>query len=159
MKVKGLKELTCTQKELASALGITPGRVNQLIDEKVIIADESDKNHAVYIFDSLKNYYLSKNVSGTGVDYWKERGLNERAKRQMNELRLKQNEGELYDAQEVEAAISEAMVILRNNLQSIPAKYALQLENKSQAEISALLEQEIETQLQELSGNVSRETK
>ena len=152
-KIKSnLNEITCSQKALAEALSLTPTRINQLIDEDIVVVDESDKNHGVFVFDSLKNYFLSKNVSGSGVDFWKERGLHERAKRQLAELKVKQTEGELYLASEVEQTFLELVMMFRNNLLGLPSKFAPILEGKSREEISTLLTQEIEERLKELSN-------
>ena len=152
-KIKSnLNEITCSQKALAEALGLSAMRVNQLIDEDIVVVDESDKNHGVFVFDSLKNYFLSKNVSGSGVDFWKERGLHERAKRQLAELKVKQTEGELYLASEVEQTFLELVMMFRNNLLGLPSKFAPILEGKSREEISTLLTQEIEERLKELSN-------
>ena len=152
-KIKnGVTELTCTQKALAEALQLTPMRVNQLIAEKIVVADESDKGGGVYLFESVKNFYLSRNVQGTGVDYWKERGLNERAKRQLNELKVQQTAGEMYLASDVENGILELVTALRNNLLGLPATLAAQLENLSREEIYAELTSEIENLLEELSN-------
>ena len=152
-KIKSnLNEITCSQKALAEALGLSAMRVNQLIDEDIVVVDESDKNHGVFVFDSLKNYFLSKNVAGSGVDFWKERGLHERAKRQLAELKVKQTEGELYLASEVEQTFLELVMMFRNNLLGLPSKFAPILEGKSREEISTLLTQEIEERLKELSN-------
>ena len=152
-KIKSaLNEITCSQKALAEALNLSTVRINQLIDEDIVVVDESDKNHGVFVFDSLKNYFLSKNVSGSGVDFWKERGLHERAKRQLAELKVKQTEGELYLASEVEQTFLELVMMFRNNLLGLPSKFAPILEGKSREEISALLTQEIESRLEEISS-------
>lgn len=150
-KIKsGLAELTCTQKALAEVLNLTPARVNQLIEEKIVVSDERDKQGAVMVVESLRNYYLSKNAAGSGVDFWKEKGLHERAKRQLAELKVRQAEGELYVAEEVEKTYSELLIMLRSNLLGLPTKFASQLEGKSREEIFATLTQEIENLLQEM---------
>ena len=150
-KIKSdLVNLTCTQKALAEAIGISAARVNQLIEEKVVAVDESDKQGAVFVVSSLRNYYLSKNAAGSGVDFWKEKGLHERAKRQLAELKVRQSEGELYIAAEVEQTYSEILTVLRNNLLGLPSKLAAQLEGKSREEIFQSLTQEIESDLEQL---------
>lgn len=151
-KIKSdLRQATCSQKAFAEAIGLTPARINQLIDEEIVVVDESDKQRGVIIFDSMRNYFLSKNVQGSGVDFWKERGLHERAKRQLAELKVEQESGKLYIAEEVERTLTELFTIFRNNLLGLPSKLSVQLENKSREEIFTLLTAEIETYLAELS--------
>lgn len=151
-KIKSdLKKMTCTQAALAEALELTRARVNQLIDEEVVIPDEEDKARGVFIFDSLRNYFLSNKVSDSGVNYWKEKGLHEAAKRKTAELKLREMEGELYEASTVENAFAEILGNLRNNLLGLPAKYAIMLENQPREKIYSILTREIEEQLEVVS--------
>ena len=50
------KEITVTQRNLATYLGITPARICKLVKEGTIIRDESDASGGVFFGDSLKNY-------------------------------------------------------------------------------------------------------
>lgn len=157
MKIKsGLKELTCTQRALAEALELTAARVNQLINEEVVIADESDTSGGVFVYDSLKNYFLSNKATSSGVNYWTEKGLHEAAKRKMAELNLREKEKQLYEAATVENAFAEILTLLRNNLLGLPAKFATQLENRSREEIYQTLTHEMENLLDELSRGRER---
>ena len=157
MKIReDLRNLTTTQSNLAKALGLTQPRINQLIDEEIVVRDEQDTSGAVKVFESVKNFYLSKNSVATGgVDYWKERGLHERAKRQMAELKVSQAEGELYFAADVEAVMIEQLTNFRNKLLGLPAKFAVRLEGKNREEINEMLTEEIENCLEELANNYS----
>lgn len=48
MKVRGkAREITVTQRSLADAIGLTPPRISQLIQEGVVIRDEKDKSGGV----------------------------------------------------------------------------------------------------------------
>lgn len=154
MKYKGdIKEITVTQTALGAALGISQQRINQLADEEICVRDEFDKQGGVFLFDSLKNYFLSKNQSATGgVNFWAEKALNEKAKREMNELKLQQARGELYVAADVESAFVEMLTALRSNLLALPAKLSAQLEGKSREEIYRSLNAELEERLEELSS-------
>lgn len=152
MKIKSdLRKLTCTQRALAECLELTAARINQLIDEEVVIRDEEDKQSSVFVFDSLKNYFLSNKVSSDGVNYWKEKGLHEAAKRKTAELNYRKLEGSVYDAATVESAFAEMLTSLRNNLLGLPSKFATQLENQSRESIYSILTAEIENLLDELS--------
>ena len=154
--VENLKKLTTTQSNLARALGITQPRVNQLIEEEIIIRDESDMSGGVFIFDSLKNYWRIKGVAtennSENLDLFTEKAKHEKVKREQNEIKLQQMQGEVLDALEVENILSELTVKLRSNLLGLPAKFATILEGKSRAEINKILTAEIEDKLTELSN-------
>lgn len=152
MKVTGnIKELTVTQTALSRALGLTPARINQLIDLEVVIRDEKDPSGGVFLFDSVKNYYLSRKAAKEDADLFLEKARHERVKRQISELKLAREEGRLYEASTVEAVMIEQLVGLRTHLLSLGAKMASLLEGKTRSEIAALLDREIEERLSELS--------
>lgn len=146
--------MTCTQSQLAKALGVSQPRVNQLIDEGVVVRDEMSTNGQVMLFESLQNYFLSKNVTGDNVNFWKERGLHERAKRELAELKLSKSRGAVYDAETVERELVELLTNFRNKLLGLPSKYATQLEGKTRGEIYSALTAAIEEELTELSEGV-----
>ena len=152
MRIQGeVKDATCTQVQLSRALGVSKQRVGQLIDEGVVIRDESSTTGQVMLFESLQNYFLSKNVSGDSVNFWKEKGLNERAKRRLNEIKVRKADGELYEAETVENAFIEMLTILRTNLLGLPSKMTPILEGKNRNEIFDLLTSEIESKLAAMS--------
>ncbi len=155
MKIQGeVKDATCTQTQLGRALGVSKQRVNQLIDEGVVIRDEFSTNGQVMLFESLQNFFLSKNTAGDGVNFWKEKGLHEKAKRELAELKLSKSRGEVYDASTVEGVLVELLTNFRSKLTGLPAKYSTQLEGKSRAEIYDVLTAAIEEELTELSEGV-----
>lgn len=162
MKLNGnYKEWSVTQTQLGKILEVSQPRINQLIDEEIVQRDESSKSGMVLLIDSLKNYYLSKAaaVDGGGtVNFWKEKGLHERAKRQLAELKLRQREGELYEAEIVEAVMIEHLTNFRNKLLGIPAKMAIRLEGKTRSEIYDGLTQELEECLTDLSQGYKNAT-
>ena len=85
-----------------------------------------------------------------GVNYFKEKGLHERVKREQAEIKLAQMKGELYEAETVERGIIEILATLRTHLTALPAKFSAQLEGKSREEIYQILTVEIEDKLSEL---------
>lgn len=160
MKLQGDYKLwTVTQTQFGQIIGVTQQRVNQLIDEKIILKDESSKNSAVMLIDSLREYYLSKQAAkdgGESVNFWKERALNEKAKRELNELKLEKERGNLYDACTVENVLAETIVNFRNKITGIPNKISPQLANKTAGEINELLAEEIEDVLNELADELEK---
>ena len=149
-----VKDATCTQTQLSRALGVSKQRVGQLIDEGIVVRDEFATNGQVLLFESLQNYFLSKNVGGDNVNFWKERGLHERAKRELAELKLSKSRGEVYAAETVENVLIELLTNFRSKLLGLPSKYATQLEGKNRDEIYTALTSAIEEELAELSEGV-----
>lgn len=156
MKLNGeIQDATCTQRQLSRALKLSTTRINQLIDEGIVVRDESSRSGQVMLFESLQNYFLSKNATGDNVNFWKERGLHEKAKRELAEVKLAKTRGELYEASVVEGVLVEVLTNFRNKLLGLPSKYAAQLEGKTRAEIYSSLSAAIEEELAELSEGVA----
>jgi phage terminase Nu1 subunit (DNA packaging protein) len=157
MKLQGDHNLwTVTQTQFGQIIGVSQQRVNQLIDEKIVLKDESSKNSAVLLIDSLREYYCSKQAAkdgGESVNFWKERALNEKAKRELNELKLAKARGEVYEAATVEAVMQEQLTDFKNKLLSLPNKLSPQLEGKTAGQINRLLNEELEDALKELAEN------
>ena len=154
MKLKGnYKEWTVSQSQLGTILNVSQPRVNQLIEEEIVLRDESAKNGAVLLIDSLRNYYLSKNAAGDNVNFWKEKGLHERAKRELAELKLRIQRGELYEAAVVESVMIEHLTNFRTKLLGLPSKIAATLPPSIRGEVYDTLTAEIENALEELANN------
>lgn len=153
-----IKLCSVTQRGLAKALGVSAARVNQLIDEAIIIRDESSKAGRVLLFESLENWFLSKKASGDGVNFWKERSLHEKAKRELAELKLSERRGELYEAATVESALIELLTDFRTKLLGLGHKLSPRLEGLTAAQMADALDGEIEIILKELSEGVESAT-
>ena len=156
MKYKGdPNEITVTQTTLGKVLGKSQQRIGQLIEEEIVVRDENDKNGAVFLVDSLRNYYLSKNATGgdSGVNFWKEKALHERAKRELAELKLRERRGELYEAGVVESVMIEHLTNFRTKLLGLPSKIAAALPADIRGEVYDTLTAEIENCLDELAKN------
>ena len=144
--------MTVPQTFLAKVLGVTQGRISQLLAEGIIVRDEESGQPRFH--ESIKNYYLSKNATGAGVNFWTEKALHERAKRQLAELKVRQREGELYEAAEVERELAEWLTEFRTKLLGTGHKLAKVLEGKTAAQICDIIDSEIIEILEELSKNV-----
>lgn len=153
MEIAGeLSEATTTQAKLARYLGFSKAYMSQLAEEgNILVKDDSDDKGRIFAFDSLKNYLLLKKSGKEGVNYFKEKGLHERVKREQAEIKLRQMKGELYEAETVEQAMIEVLTTLRTHLTALPAKLSVQLEGKNREEIYRILTAEIEDRLEELS--------
>ena len=138
---------------MGKALGITQQRVHQLIDEGVVIRDETSPGGAVKVIESIKNYYKVKshNEAPEEVDLMTERARHEKAKREIAELKLAKLQGSAYDAKTVELVMTEMASNLRTQLLGLPSKLAPILEDHKKEEIYEILTKEIEEKLSELS--------
>lgn len=141
-----------SQSQLAAAVGLSAMRINQLIGEGVVIRDPSSRTGEVMMLASLKNFYQSRKTSSEGVNFWTEKALHEKAKRELLEIKLGQARGELVEAQAVEESLTALFKVISQKLQAIPSKMARQLSGKNDLEIKQLLSEEIGYALEEL-GN------
>ena len=150
------KKITVSQTNFARAIGVTAGRVNQLIQEGVVLRDDKDARGGVYLVQSIRNYDALKSGSsgadGDDLNYISEKARHERIKRELSELRLAQNEASVYDARTVEMVMIEMLSNLRAQLLGLPAKLALVLDGRSKDGIYQTLTDEIEEKLSELGG-------
>ncbi|WP_295156203.1 hypothetical protein [Selenomonas sp. AE3005] len=156
MKVSGNPlHITVSQANLAKALRLTTGRVNQLIKEGVVVRDDNDARGGVFLVESVRNYDRSKGASNNSeeeeLDYTQEKARHEKVKREISELKLAKADGRVYDARTVELVMIEMLSNLRTQLLGLPSKMAPQLDGKSKEEIYTMMTSEIEDKLAELS--------
>ena len=151
-----LKYYVVSQTQFASAVGLSAMRINQLIDEGIVIRDPLSRTGEVMLLESLQNFYQSRKTTGDGVNFWAEKALHEKAKRELSELKLEQERGEVYKASEVEAVLTEMLIDFRNKLSGLGHKLAAQLEGKSATGICAAIDAEIEQALEEVSDEIGK---
>ena len=152
-----IKSASVKQKELAAALGLTAARVNQLIDEGIVIRDELSRSGRVMLFDSLRNYFLSRKTTDEGTNYWLEKARHEKVKRELSELKLRKESGELYEAATVERVLAELMTTFKSKLEGTGHKLAPRLEGLTASAICDIIDEEIADILKELSDDVKGE--
>lgn len=151
----GLKSLTTTQTEMGRALGLTSGRVHQLVQEGIAIRDPNDKAGGIFVVETMKNYYSQWSggtADGDAPDLNEERARHEKAKREIAELKLAELQGSVYPAKTVELVMTEMASNLRTQLLGLPAKLAPILEGQKKEAIYTALTKEIEEKLSELSA-------
>ena len=156
MKVtEDARKITVSQSNLARAIGVTSGRVSQLIQEGIVLRDDRDSRGGVFLVQSIRNYGALKNRrDGEGdddLDYISEKAKHERVKREIAELRLAKMERRAYDAKTVELVLTEMLSNLRTQLLGLPSKLAPQLEGKTRDQIYEVMTRELEERLSELS--------
>lgn len=160
-RLKGTLDFYCvSQTQLAEVLGLTPMRINQLIDEGIVIRDPTSRTGEVMLIESLRNFYLSRKTTddGKGVNYWKEKALHEQINRKRDELKLAQESGELYEAATIERVLTEHYTDFKNKLLGVGHKLAPRIEDLNAAQISDIIDSEIEIILEELSQVVDEKT-
>lgn len=155
MKAVGeVKNITTTQAALARYLNLSQPRIHQLIDEEIVM--RSNDGNSVLVADSIKNYFMAKSNKAENdtpkVDYWQEKGLLERAKRELAELKLAKARGQVYDAADVEKAFVELLANVRTNLMNLAHYLPQELTDCTEDEISAILNSSFENLLEEMSN-------
>lgn len=147
-------EMLFTTKQLAEILNLSPRRVQQLAEEGVLVKSSRGKYKAV---ESIQNFIrqLSKEQSSkaSGVDYFDERALHEKAKREKAQLELAVMKGELHRSEDVEFVMNDMIAAFRSRILAIPSKLAPQLAGKTDIPmIQQLLSLETNEALTELSN-------
>jgi len=146
-------EMIFTTNQLAELLNLTPRRVQQLAEEGVLVKADRGKYKAL---DSIQNYIKSiQDKQGTGktdVDYFDERALHEKAKREMAEMELSVMRGDLHRSQDVKYVMNDMIAAFRSRMLALPAKLSPQLLGKNKLPvINNLLMTDICEALKELS--------
>lgn len=142
-----------TAKAVAKWLDLTERRVRQLRDDKII----SEYRPGLYeLQETTLRYinYLRKNnpESEKQIDYNTERAKLIRAKRENEELELKQRKNEVHKSEDIEQVMTDMLIRFKTRMMSIPAKQSPILsKKKDQTEIFKLLKQAIDEALEELS--------
>lgn len=149
-----VKLMSVSQRQMAAALGLSTTRINQLVTEKILVLDESRADGRLMLFESLQNYFLSKKTTSDGVNFWTERALHEKAKRELAELKVAQRKGELYEAARVEQFLAECIILFRDKLLGMGHKLAKRLEGKTAAQVCDIIDVEVTEFLEELVEDV-----
>jgi hypothetical protein len=119
---------------------------------------DRDKASKYAVQDNVRRY-IDYIKNGGKVDetedeaqsnYWEEKALHEKAKRELTEIQLAKIRGKMHDAKDVELVMTEMLTNLRTQLLGLPSQLAPQLAGKSQEDIFTRLNEEIESRLNEL---------
>lgn len=154
MKLSGnYKSWEVTQSILGKLLNVTQQRISQLVAEGFLTEVKSSK--LLNLAESIQKFIAYK-LNTEYVDYKKEKALNEKAKRELNQLKLMMQRGEIYDAAEIEKEVIDAVINFRTQFQGLGNKLALQLTNKPPEEIASIINSEVEENLIELSERLKR---
>lgn len=153
---KDTSDIVVNTDVLASVLGFTRQRINQLAKEGVL---EKQAPGRFLLLLNIKKYieYMrvgqaDKEEESATAQYWEEKALHEKAKRKIAELKLARISNQLHDATDIEYVLTNMLVTFRNRILGIPGKLAPQLLGvNSLTEIQELIDRELREALTELS--------
>lgn len=147
-----------TSKLVAEYLDVTERRVRQLRDEGVIT---EVRPGMYYLKDTTRKYIRSlKKGDSVGLNYTEEKAKLTKAKREREELELREREKFLHESVDVERVVSRILVNFKSRLLGIPATLSPTLAKKTdKTEINQLILEAIKEALVELSdyNNLFRE--
>nr|WP_278429990.1 hypothetical protein [Brevibacillus laterosporus] len=151
-------EMVFTTKQLSEIFDLSARRVQQLAEEGIFVREKRGKYRAI---ESMRNYirFLQNNNSDSesDVDYYEEKALHERAKREKAEIEVALLKGHMHKAEDVAAVMNDMVASCRAKLLSLPTKLAPSLLGKDDvSHVRELISKEIREALDELS-NYSRE--
>ncbi len=155
-KVINIDSTTVSAAVLGDMFGVTDRRIRQMAEEGIVVRAAKGRYKLV---DSVKNYLLTMKLAaeGVGVEFAdgeisleEEKGLHERVKRHISEMKLQIMKGELHKARDVEVVMTDMLVSFKTRMMNIPSKVAPILENRDAAFIKDRLTSEINEALNEL---------
>ncbi len=155
-KVTNIDSITVSAAVLGDLLGVSERRVRQRAEEGIMVRASKGRYKLV---DSVKNYILTLKLEVAGVsaelaegeiNLEEEKGLHERVKRHISELKLQIMKGEVHKAEDVEAVMLDMLAAFKTRVMNIPSKAAPLLENRDAAYIKDRLISEVTEALNEL---------
>ncbi len=153
---KDISEIIVNTDVMADLLNYTRQRVNQLAKEGILEKNAPGrfplkKNIKKYI-DFLRTGQRTEEDREAQAEYWEEKALHEKVKREMAEIKLAKLRNQVHDASDIEMAMTNMLTTFRNRILGIPQKLApkiIGMENL--AEISEAINDELLEALIELS--------
>lgn len=157
-RLNNLDGLVVTAGVISKMFGLSTRRIRQLAEEGII---DKQKNGSYELIPTVQKYILhlktSAEVTKSDVmekeDYWLEKTLHEKAKREIAELELAKMKGTMHKAEDVEAVMMDMLGGMRAKLLAMPSKLAPMLIARSEISvIQSMIEDEIFNILTELSN-------
>lgn len=156
VKVTNIDSITVSAGVLGELFGVSDRRIRQMAEEGIVTRAAKGRYKLV---DSVKNYLLTLKLAVEGVDvdladgdinYDEEKGLHERVKRHISELKLQVMKAEVHKAEDVERVMRDMLVAFKTRVMNIPSKMAPVLENRDVVFIKDRLSSEVIEVLNEL---------
>ena len=153
---KDISDVIVNTDVMAELLGYTRQRVNQLAKEGVLNKQAPGRfllrqNIKKYV-DYMRVNQVGEDEEGATAQYWEEKALHEKAKREMAELKLAKIKNQMHDAADIELVMTNMLVTFRTRILSIPQKISPKVIGVTNlAEISETINIELLEALTELS--------
>lgn len=156
-RLNNLDGIVVTAGVISNMFGVTTRRTRQLAEEGII---DRLKNGSYELIPTLQKYILhlktSAEVTKSDVmekeDYWLEKTLHEKAKREIAELELAKMKGTMHKAEDVEIVMMDMLGSVRAKMLAMPSKIAPTLIARNEISvIQDMIEREIFDILEELS--------
>lgn len=151
MAKENIAEMKVGTSELAAIIGKSPQWVRQLTREGVLYQVARGKYK---LGESIQAYYEHKAGEGpdNNLNYNREKALLTKAKRKLEENKLRVLEGKMHRAEDVETVMTEMLSNFRGQLLAIPSRLAPKIAGVKDVHIvSSLIKHDIYTALNELS--------
>ena len=147
---------TTGQTSLARIFGFSGSRIAQLVRDGVFVQVARGKYNIV---DNVQRYikHITKDaVKDDDINIERQKRIAEadlkKHKAEMAELQLREMKLELYEAEDIEAVISDLVYAVRGNLLSLPGRLSVQLVGiNTAAEMSKIIQDEVGRMLLDLS--------
>jgi len=155
-RVNNLDGLVVTSGVIANMFGLSTRRIRQLAEEGII---DKQKNGSYELIPTVQKYVLhlktSAEVQKSDVmekeDYWLEKTLHEKTKREIAELELALMKGTMHKAEDVESVMTDMLGSMRAKLLAMPSKLAPMLIARNEISvIQDMIEEEIFNILEEI---------
>lgn len=155
-KITNIDGITVSAGVLGELFGVSDRRIRQMAEEGIVTRAAKGRYKLV---DSVKNYLLTLKLAAEGVDveladgdisYDEEKGLHERVKRHISEIKLQIMKADVHKAEDVERVMMDMLVAFKTRVMNIPSKMAPVLENRDTVFIKDRLTSEVIEVLNEL---------
>lgn len=155
-KVTNIDGITVSAAVLGELFSVTDRRIRQMAEEGIVVRAAKGRYK---LAESIKNYLLTMKLAAEGVEaefadgeinLEEEKGLHERVKRHISELKLQIMKGELHKAEDVETVMMDMLASFKTRVMNIPSKVAPILENRDAAYIKDKLTSAVIEALNEL---------
>lgn len=156
-KITNIDNITVSAAVLGELFSVSDRRIRQMAEEGILVRAAKGRYNLV---DSVKSYLLTIKLTAEGaetesfgsdeISLEEERGLHERVKRHISELKFQTMKGELHKAEDVKTVMMDMLAAFKTRMMNIPSKVAPILENRDTAFIKERLTSEVTEALNEL---------
>lgn len=146
--------MVVNQKTLGQCLGLTPRQIRNLRDDGMFQRPEGQRGYTLETCVQEYIEYKIKAETGHSASASREKvqAEHEEIKKQISILKLRKLRGELHEAADVEAFLSDMLIHFKNRLLSLPPKLAMQISGEKDINrIIGILTAGIHESLEELS--------